>query len=449
MALTKATFSMINGAVANVLDYGADPTGVADSTSAIQAAFSSDANGIYFPEGTYLITSTLNFNTWQGNKRVFGDTKRYSVIKAGAAMDSMIVDATGTTRTFWLEFENLYFDGDNQAKNAIYLGNPTKTWPAFAHHRVYNCYFTRCTEAALRMWGGQYVHISDCYFGQNQNASSTACGVYAQRTVTVDLNDCVFDRNDIGIEHGWVQADDGTNACGGWTIYESEFYSTGYSGARNYLSINKSAGVMVDTCAFENEQAMFNNEPVVLIKNSNTGVFPSLMDITFRNCNFGSAAYNSSLVKVENNTYRLIFDQCYAVRPGAGYYVLDNVGAGSSNPTQIGDFTVGAFQRDPSAVQIAAADISGSFEGRRITATSTPVLDNTYDIGTASRRMRRIYATSLYMYNGDVIWTSGVGSPAGVVVAPAGSLYTDRAGGAGATLYVKESGTGSTGWVAK
>ena len=30
MALTKATFSMIKGASANVLDFGADPTGVAD-----------------------------------------------------------------------------------------------------------------------------------------------------------------------------------------------------------------------------------------------------------------------------------------------------------------------------------------------------------------------------------------------------------------------------------
>jgi hypothetical protein len=38
MSLTKASFSMINGASVNVLDYGADPTGVADSTAAIQAA---------------------------------------------------------------------------------------------------------------------------------------------------------------------------------------------------------------------------------------------------------------------------------------------------------------------------------------------------------------------------------------------------------------------------
>jgi hypothetical protein len=44
---------------------------------------------------------------------------------------------------------------------------------------------------------------------------------------------------------------------------------------------------------------------------------------------------------------------------------------------------------------------------------------------------------------------SGTGSPQGVVEAPVGSLYLRQDGGANTTLYVKESGTGNTGWVAK
>ena len=44
---------------------------------------------------------------------------------------------------------------------------------------------------------------------------------------------------------------------------------------------------------------------------------------------------------------------------------------------------------------------------------------------------------------------SGQGSPEGIRVSPKGSLYLRYDGGAGTTLYVKESGTGSTGWVAK
>lgn len=48
--------------------------------------------------------------------------------------------------------------------------------------------------------------------------------------------------------------------------------------------------------------------------------------------------------------------------------------------------------------------------------------------------------------NGDVTWSSGAGSPEGAVTANRGSLYSRTDGGAGTTLYVKESGTGNTGW---
>jgi len=41
------------------------------------------------------------------------------------------------------------------------------------------------------------------------------------------------------------------------------------------------------------------------------------------------------------------------------------------------------------------------------------------------------------------------GSPEGVVTAPVGALFSRTDGGAGTTLYVKESGSGNTGWVAK
>jgi hypothetical protein len=48
-----------------------------------------------------------------------------------------------------------------------------------------------------------------------------------------------------------------------------------------------------------------------------------------------------------------------------------------------------------------------------------------------------------------IILRSGSGDPENTVTAPVGSLYTRTDGGAGTTLYVKESGTGNTGWVAK
>ena len=54
-------------------------------------------------------------------------------------------------------------------------------------------------------------------------------------------------------------------------------------------------------------------------------------------------------------------------------------------------------------------------------------------------------------FSGDnnILWRCGTGTPEGAVTAPVGSLFTRTDGGANTTLYVKESGTGNTGWVAK
>lgn len=53
----------------------------------------------------------------------------------------------------------------------------------------------------------------------------------------------------------------------------------------------------------------------------------------------------------------------------------------------------------------------------------------------------------LHQLRGRIRW--GDGTPEGVVVAPVGTIYLREDGGAGTVLYVKESGTGATGWVAK
>ena len=44
---------------------------------------------------------------------------------------------------------------------------------------------------------------------------------------------------------------------------------------------------------------------------------------------------------------------------------------------------------------------------------------------------------------------NGAGTPEGSQTAPIGSMYLRSDGGAGTTLYIKESGAGNTGWIAK
>lgn len=70
MAGSKAVAisNMPNDGVVNVLDYGADPTGVTDSTSAFESAFN-DSKVVYAPAGTFIVNNLRipNFRTLIGS----------------------------------------------------------------------------------------------------------------------------------------------------------------------------------------------------------------------------------------------------------------------------------------------------------------------------------------------------------------------------------------------
>ena len=65
MSLTKVTYAMIKGNVANILDFGADATGSTNSSVAIQAAIDSGVDIIYYPQGTYLISTPVTIKSNQ------------------------------------------------------------------------------------------------------------------------------------------------------------------------------------------------------------------------------------------------------------------------------------------------------------------------------------------------------------------------------------------------
>lgn len=86
MSLTKVSYSMIQGAPVNLLDYGASTsaTGAANS-SALQAAMTATAstgNAIYIPAGTYTFASVVSTT---GNLNIVGDG------------DATVLDFTGVT----------------------------------------------------------------------------------------------------------------------------------------------------------------------------------------------------------------------------------------------------------------------------------------------------------------------------------------------------------------
>lgn len=75
----------------SVLDFGADATGTNDSTTAIQNAINCGIQKIYFPQGTYKVTSTINITT---SVQLYGD-----IFDANPPVSSqaVIINATGVS----------------------------------------------------------------------------------------------------------------------------------------------------------------------------------------------------------------------------------------------------------------------------------------------------------------------------------------------------------------
>lgn len=121
MTLTKATYSMIEGASLNVLDFGAVGDNVADDTAAIQAAMNAAmavGKRVFFPAGEYKITDTislLNAN-WVKAFGFFGENGNSTRIyfhNAVSLKNMFFVD----TNVNYLEVRDLEFI-DNTARTS-------------------------------------------------------------------------------------------------------------------------------------------------------------------------------------------------------------------------------------------------------------------------------------------------------------------------------------------
>lgn len=83
-----------------------------------------------------------------------------------------------------------------------------------------------------------------------------------------------------------------------------------------------------------------------------------------------------------------------------------------------------------------------------LTINKNLVSNNAASLGSSSTLWPEVFAIK-YMYSATVGDFYGVGSPEGILSAGIGSTYRRSDGAAGTAFYVKESGTGNTGWVAK
>ena len=132
MALTKVYNRLIAGAPVSVKDFGAIGDGVTDDTVAIQAGIDAVSVGggtLYFPVGTYLVSSSLTINkTGVGivgdghGSRESGTAQHGTVIKWGGGLSNVFVYGDGgTTTVFACTVRDIAINCSDLASRGFYL----------------------------------------------------------------------------------------------------------------------------------------------------------------------------------------------------------------------------------------------------------------------------------------------------------------------------------------
>jgi hypothetical protein len=139
--------------------------------------------------------------------------------------------------------------------------------------------------------------------------------------------------------------------------------------------------------------------------------------------------------------------QCTLISPAKrGYASVLNVAVPSNFIVMsfLGDYT--PFTRN---VQV---EFGTAIQGSPTASLIAPS-GNQIDVRNAANSGAGSLSVATLFPNGGTAGNSGVyagsGSPEGVLTAVIGSIYLRSDGGAGTSFYVKESGSGNTGWVAK
>jgi hypothetical protein len=171
--LTGAVATTVEAKLAqtiSVLDFGADPTGAIDSTSAIQAALDTGKN-VYLPQGVYKTSAALTITT--NNTGLYGDGSG-SIIQTSSLTDDIFRLGNGSTEISGLLFQdftvwssviktagyafNCRFVTDSQWQN-VSVGNQDLYANAGGHRLYYGWYFDRFDTVGV--FGGWCVTPQD------------------------------------------------------------------------------------------------------------------------------------------------------------------------------------------------------------------------------------------------------------------------------------------------
>jgi hypothetical protein len=157
---------------ANVKLYGAKGDGVTDDTAAIQAAVNA-SDGVFFPTGTYLVSSAINLKT---NSNVFGEGASSVILYTGTAASQGALYVNSGSATAFVDNVTI--------RDLKVLGRvSTLGFNEFIHNislsGVRNCLIERCVIEGFR-GDGIYIGSGDVAGQERHN-------------INVTIRDCVID----------------------------------------------------------------------------------------------------------------------------------------------------------------------------------------------------------------------------------------------------------------
>jgi len=273
MALTKASFSMITGAPANVLDFGAVGDGIANDRAAIQAAFDASTK-VYFPSGTYYVGQLANGATaidlrGKGNNITIL-TQGFVELVCETTTDSetsffIMRPTNGSSSSHFycdpIRFRDTGFTATFPYRGAVgfIIQNGNSNWGNLRFIGIYckNCYGaiqvsnaanTNVTDNRIRGIFIDEIFVDDGIYGVNLAAQGD--GVYIKKIVTnavyrplfvynvTSVEAVVFSRNNLStsgaVNIGWF-----TDALGPVTsAIKVRYVSRQCSTALNHVLIN-------------------------------------------------------------------------------------------------------------------------------------------------------------------------------------------------------------------
>jgi hypothetical protein len=185
MALTKVSSAMIDGNTVNVLSLGADNTGSSDATSIIQSAINSGASVVYFPAGTYKVTSTI---TMVANQKLMGDGIGNTVIQLsgnfGATTGFEATDIGGS------EIEHIHFQGSSHSSTEPVISYDHSGTANLQGPQVRNCKFSDFDANGCFLVTGTFDNADWLLYGE---PDASTWNVYENTKIT----DCIFQDNTV------------------------------------------------------------------------------------------------------------------------------------------------------------------------------------------------------------------------------------------------------------